>query len=342
MAHTTRQIQNRSNGIGLVPAGVACFSSGEFILRKFLAMRRRQIGIAACLLVALAPFASYCAAAQTAAPAEAQATTAPEPRMSADPVPGLLDTGFHQLYELNFQGAREQFISYQKARPEDPLGSAAEAASYLYEQFNAKGVFTSAFFLNDAKFMSGAAGSPADNHNDAFLSANGRAREMAKAQLKTSPGDSHALLVLTMTDGMESDYDALIVKKQLAALSLMRQAEAEAAKLLIADPDAKDAYLALGASQYIVGSLPSYKRAFLWFGGIHGDRAHGMDEMQLAADHGHYLSPFAKILLALACEREHQNERARALLAQLATEFPANPLFAHELALVDHPPTAKP
>jgi hypothetical protein len=296
--------------------------------------------------VALALFTPYYAAAQADAPAvaptEAPATITPEPRVSADPVPGMLDTGFHQLYDLNFQGAREHFISYQKARPQDPLGSAAEAASYLYEQFNAKGVFTSAFFLNDAKFMGGAEGSPADNHNDAFLSANGRARDMAKAQLKASPSDSHALLVLTMTDGMESDYDALIVKKQLAALSLMRQAEGEAAKLLVIDPDAEDAYLALGASQYIIGSLPSYKRAFLWFGGIHGDRAHGMDEMQLAADHGHYLSPFAKILLALACEREHQNERARALLAQLATEFPSNPLFAHELALVDHPATAKP
>jgi hypothetical protein len=278
------------------------------------------------------------------AAAQEETQTAPateQPKMSADPVPGMLDTGFHQLYELNFQGAREQFLSYQKARPNDPLGGAAEAASYLYEQFNAKGVFTSAFFLNDAKFLGGAEGSPSENQNQAFLRANDHAREMAKAQLKTSPGDAHALLVLTITDGMESDYDVIIIKKQLAGLSLMRQAEAEAAKLLIADPDAKDAYLALGASQYIIGSLPGYKRAFLFFGGIHGDRSRGMDEMQLAADHGHYLSPFAKILLALACEREHQNDRARVLLVQLSTEFPANPLYAHELALVEHPAQAR-
>jgi hypothetical protein len=278
------------------------------------------------------------------AAAQEETQTAPateQPKMSADPVPGMLDTGFHQLYELNFQGAREQFLSYQKARPNDPLRGAAEAASYLYEQFNAKGVFTSAFFLNDAKFLGGAEGSPSENQNQAFLRANDHAREMAKAQLKTSPGDAHALLVLTITDGMESDYDVIIIKKQLAGLSLMRQAEAEAAKLLIADPDAKDAYLALGASQYIIGSLPGYKRAFLFFGGIHGDRSRGMDEMQLAADHGHYLSPFAKILLALACEREHQNDRARVLLVQLSTEFPANPLYAHELALVEHPAQAR-
>ena len=43
----------------------------------------------------------------------------------------------------------------------------------------------------------------------------------------------------------------------------------------------------------------------------------------------------SQILLALALEREHQTERARALLADLTAEFPANPLFAHELSLVD-------
>ncbi len=250
----------------------------------------------------------------------------------------MLDSGFRQLYELNFEGARGQFLSYQKAQPDDPMGKAAEAACYLYEQFNAKGVFTSEFFLNDSKFLGGAEGSAAQNRNDAFLNANESARGMAKEQLKSKPGDAHALLVLTMTDGMEADYDAMIVKKQMAGLGLTRQAESEATKLLAIDPSAEDAYLALGTANYIIGSLPGYKRAFLWMGGMHGDRSRGMEQLQRTADHGHYLQPFAKILLALAYEREHQMDRARVLLADLANQFPANPLFARELALIDHRP----
>jgi hypothetical protein len=293
---------------------------------------KKRIGIASCIAAACALAAMFFFATR----AEAQGSPAIDtPRIEADPVPGMLDTGFHQLYELNFQGAREQFLAYQKLRQDDPLGKAAEAASYLYEEFNAKGVFTSEFFLNDAKFLGGADGSPAQNRNEAFLTANERARTMAKEQLKSNPSDAHALLVLTITDGMEADYDALIVKKQMAGLGLTRQAESEATKLLALDPSAEDAYLALGAGNYVIGSLPSYKRAFLWFGGIHGDRLRGMDEMQRTADHGHYLQPFAKILLALAYEREHQMDRARVLLAELASEFPANPLYARELALVD-------
>jgi hypothetical protein len=255
---------------------------------------------------------------------------------SSDPARAvLLDEGFRKLYELNFSGARLEFRSYQNAEPQDPVGKAAEAASYLYEQFNAKGVFTSAFFLNDSKFLGGVDGSASSNRNTDFLSANDDARKMAKEQLKSDPQDPRALMALTLADGMESDYDALIVKKQMAALGLMRQAESDASKLLAVDPSAQDAYVALGASNYIIGCLPGFKRAFLFFGGIHGDRARGMEQMQVAADHGRYLRPFAKILLALACEREHDTKHARQLLTELTNEFPANPLFARELDLLD-------
>jgi len=269
---------------------------------------------------------------QTAAP------VAPAPAHAEAPPPPaeLLNSGFRDLYELNFKAGREQFLSYEKARPDDPMGKAAEAASYLYEQFNQKGIFTSEFFLNDEKFLGGASGSPSENRNDPFMQTNHQAREMANERLKADPKDKLGLLVLTMTDGMEADYDALIVKKQMAALGLTKQADAEALKLLAVDPNAEDAYMALGAANYIIGCLPGYKRAFLWFGGVHGDRERGMDQLQRTAEHGHYLKPFAKAWLALACEREHQNDRARQLLVELQTEFPANPLFAHELELLDH------
>ncbi len=262
------------------------------------------------------------------------------PAEAASPA-GLLDAGFRDLYELNFKGGRERFLSYQKTVPSDPMGKAAEAASYLYEQFNAKGIFTSEFFLNDEKFLGGASGSPAENRNEAFLTSNRAARDMASERLRSDPRDRQALLVLTITDGMEADYDALIVKKQMAALGLTKQADAEALKLLAIDPSAEDAYMALGAANYIIGCLPGYKRAFLWFGGVHGDRQRGMEQLERTAEHGHYLQAFAKAWLALACEREHQPDRARQLLTELAAEFPANPLFARELALVSQPSDTK-
>jgi hypothetical protein len=281
----------------------------------------------------------------TAAATPQNAVEAPKseqaPVMEADPSSKLLESGYRHLYELNFTAARLDFVSYQKERPEDPLGKASEAASYLFEQFDARGVLTSEFFVNDQTFLGGVPGSAEQNHNAGFVEANTQAREQAKKLLKSNPKDIHGLLALTIADGMESDYDAIIIKKQLPGLSMMRQAEADAKTLLAIDPNEQDANVALGMSNYVIGSLPSYKRAFLWFGGLHGDKQRGMDQMGSAAEHGHYLQPFAKVMLALAYEREHKPERARELLSELAVEFPRNSVFARELALVDNPSCCK-
>ncbi|HTZ72637.1 MAG TPA: hypothetical protein VMB47_01845 [Candidatus Aquilonibacter sp.] len=286
-----------------------------------------QAGCTAGVLLLAIPAAS----ARSSRKTDASATSiAPSPKAAL-----ILDSGFRDLYKLDFTGAREQFQDYQKEQPADPLGKAAEAATYLYEQFNQKGVLTSKFFLDDDKFLGGVDGSAANNHNAAFLAANDAAREAARARLKIDPQDRDALLAITMADGMESNYDELIEKKEIPALTLMRQAEAEAKTLLAIDPSASDAYVALGTSNYVIGCLPGYKKMFLWFGGIHGDKDRGMAQLETAAQDGHYLAPFAKILLALASEREHQDAQARTLLTELTREFPENPLFAHELQLLN-------
>lgn len=224
---------------------------------------------------------------------------------------------------------------YQAENPGDPLCKAAEAASYLFEEFHMKGVLTSSFFLNDKKFLNGAEGKPDPNLSPPFLRALAEARSKARARLRSNPRDSGALFALAICDGMEADYDAVIAHKQVASLGLIRDAEEEAAKLLAADPAAKDAFVSLGAANYIVGSLPLYKRFFAWVGGVHGNRDRGIHQLQMAAEGGHYLKPYAKILLALAYEREHRFDRAQPLLDELSREFPENPIFAQELRLAE-------
>ena len=131
---------------------------------------------------------------------------------------------------------------------------------------------------------------------------------------------------------MQADYASLIDKHQLDSLKKIREADTYSKKLLVVAPDAADAYLGLGTANYIIGSLPGIKKFFLGFAGIHGDKKAGIQQLEIAADRGHYLRPFAKILLALAALREKKPEVARAQLNELVAEFPENPLFASELA----------
>jgi len=61
-------------------------------------------------------------------------------------------------------------------------------------------------------------------------------------------------------------------------------------------------------------------------------------ELQLTAQRGHYLAPFARILLAIAYVRDKDKLRARDLLVSLRDEFPHNPLFAQEISRLDTEP----
>jgi hypothetical protein len=246
-----------------------------------------------------------------------------------------LDAGFARLYELKFSEARRIFHDYIAGHPKEPMGQAALAASYLFEIFNEEGVFTSSFFLNDKTLLGGVTRPANPAQQAAFLAANGRARQMAQARLNTDARDPDGLFVLTLANGMEADYDALIVKRQLASLSLLHQTKKTANVLLAVNPQASDAYLALGAANYIIGCLPGYKRFFLRLGGIRGDRETGMRQLSRAAHHGHYLKPFAKAMLALAALREKQPGLARKLFGELHAEFPENDVFASELAKLD-------
>ncbi|MGA8768568.1 MAG: hypothetical protein WB559_16250 [Candidatus Acidiferrales bacterium] len=251
-----------------------------------------------------------------------------------------LDAGFHLLYELKPEQAHTQFEAWQKSHPEDPLGSASEAAAYLFEECYRQGVLTSEFFLDDKRFLGKIPLKPDPERRAEFFAADNQAQDLAQRELKTNPDDPNALFAMSLSLGMQADYASLIDKRQLDSLKKIRQADTYSKKLLKIAPDAADAYLGLGTANYFIGSQPILKRFFLVFAGIHGDKKAGIQQIQIAADHGHYLRPFAKIMLALAALREKKPEVARTQLHELVMEFPENPLFANELAkLKDSPPT---
>jgi hypothetical protein len=251
-----------------------------------------------------------------------------------------LDAGFHLLYELKPAEARQHFEAWQKSHPEDPLGSAAEAASYLFEECYRQGVLTSAYFLDDNRFLGKVPIKPDPELRAAFFAADKQTLALAQPLLQKNRDDANALFAMTLSLGMQADYASLIDRHQLDSLKMIREADSYAKRLLAIAPEGADAYLTLGAANYIIGSLPGLKKFLLGFAGIHGDKKLGLQQLQIAADRGHYLRPFAKILLALAALREKKPEIARVQLKELVAEFPENPLFASELAKLGASPAA--
>ena len=247
------------------------------------------------------------------------------------PVPELV-AGFNLLYQQKFTEARETFGDWRSHNPEEPFGEVALAASHLFEELYRQGVLTSDFFLNEKRFLHGIDGKPDPVRMSNFREALTQARTLARQRQKTNAKDPEALFALALASGMESDADAILEKKQLDGLKRMKEANEYAKQLLAQRPDATDAYVAPGIANYIIGSLnPGYRLA-LWFGGIHGDKKLGMEQVAKTAENGRYLRPFAKIMLALAARREKQNVLAQKLLRELKEEFPSNDTFAAEYA----------
>jgi tetratricopeptide (TPR) repeat protein len=242
-----------------------------------------------------------------------------------------IELGFSLLYSLKFDEARRQFEAWQKMNPEDPLGYVAMAASYLFEEFNEHHVLTSQFFLDDNRLLGGIPEKADKVRVAKFNAANQRGKELALKHISKNPGDTETLFALAAANGLQADFEAILEKHAMKSLSLTRKAEGYASQLLALQPDATDAWFCVGAANYIIGSLPAYKRFFLWFGGIHGDKRLGMEQMSITAERGHYLKPFAEIFVALASIREHQEDVARKYFRDLAARFPDNPLYQTEL-----------
>jgi len=259
----------------------------------------------------------------------ASSTDAPGPAFSSVPE---LEKGFHLLYEQKFHEARELFQDWAAKNPTEPFGQVSLAASYLFEEFYLQQVLTSDYFLDDKRFLGGITGTPDPGRIKAFQDSVTRARALATERLKRQPRDPEGLYSLTLCAGMQSDADSMLLKKHYDGLKHLKEANANAEMLLKDHPDAYDVYVAPGIAYYVIGSLSSSARFFLWFGGIHGDKQLGMSQVQKTADNGHYLKPFGKILLALSARREKQDALAQKNLKELTEEFPGNAVYDAEYA----------
>ena len=243
-----------------------------------------------------------------------------------------LDRGFLGLYNLDFTGAEGDFAAWEKQHPDDPVGPVSEAAGLLFSEFNRLGVLEAQFYENNDSFAARRKLTPDAAVRDRFQAAIARSQNLAHARRSKDANDRDALFALTLSSGLQADYAALIEKRNLASLHYTKEASASAQQLLAVCHDCYDALLATGFSKYIIGSLSAPVRWILRLGGLPADKQGGIADLQTTAEHGHYLAPFARILLAIAYVREKDKPRALEVLTGLRREFPGNTLFSREIA----------
>lgn len=245
-----------------------------------------------------------------------------------------IDEAFHRLYEFNFPAAHAVLDRYILAHPQEPLPYAVRASAYLFFELDRLGLLEQEFLTDDDRIVAKKSLKPDPGIRMRFNQAVQDAQSRAQTLLTAHPSDKNALFTMCMTQGMVTDYMALVEKHQIRSLSPAKSSNKYAQQLLRTDPQFYDAYLSAGVTEYIVGSLPFFIRWFQHFENVQGSKEQGIRNLQIVAERGHYLRPFAKILLGIVYMREKKPQRTEQLLAELMQEYPQNPLLRRELTKV--------
>jgi hypothetical protein len=243
-----------------------------------------------------------------------------------------LETGYLQMYDLDFDAAHASFHAWEQEHSEDPLGPVSDAAAYLFSEFDRLHVLQAELFTDDSTFAHRSKLVPNLTTKSAFEGALTRGEKLAARELSRSPQDTNALFAQILANGLRSNYLAMIEKRNMAALVCMKTARSLAEKLLARDPSFYDAYLAVGVENYLLGITAAPVRWLLRIEGAETDKRQGLANLELTAREGRYLAPYARLLLAVAALRDKDRLTATHLLEGLARQFPHNPLYRSELA----------
>ncbi len=253
-----------------------------------------------------------------------------------------LDQGYRARYNLDFDNGHRLFVQWAMHEAQNPLGPVSQASGYLFQEFERLGVLKSELFADDAAFEARRRPSPDRDLKLRFQQQLMLADQLADEMLNQNPSSPDALLAKTLVNGLQADYAALIERRNGASLSYTKEGRRWAERLLHTDASCNDAYVALGAENYLVSIKPMLVRWLARLSGARADRERGIQQLRLAAQNGRFLKPFAKLLLAVAALRDHDRGMARMLLADLQQEFPRNPLYSDELNRLKRHPSSIP
>lgn len=254
---------------------------------------------------------------------------------NSDPV---VERGYREMYNLNFDEAHKTFADWEREHPSDPLGPVSNAAAYLFAEFDRLNILHSEFFVEDSIFRRIPRVTADPNVRRAFDDELSKAEQLADTALIRAPEETNALFAKILALGLRADYVALIERRDFDSLKIVKSSRATAEKLLALDSSYYDAYLAIGVENYLLSLKAAPVRWVLRMGGAEADRDRGLENLRMTAEKGMYLRPYARLLLAVAALRDKDRMQAREILDSLSREFPHNHLYAEEYArlLVNH------
>ena len=272
---------------------------------------RRQVQAILILLLAATPFAHSISVPLSGTP---------------------LNDGYHALYNLDFSAAHSHFQQWIAAHPEDCLGPASDAAAYIFTEFDLLGVLDIELFADDDRFTSRKRPDVNPALKQGFQDRIAQAERLADTALQHKPNDANAFYCKAVTSGMQADWASLIDRHEYGAFKFSELASKYAKQALAISPTLYDANLAVGIENYMLSLKAAPIRWILGMTGAGTNKAEGVRLLTLTAEQGHYLAPFARLMLAVGELRDGRTQQGKAILISLSQEFPRNTLYQRQIA----------
>jgi hypothetical protein len=243
-----------------------------------------------------------------------------------------LNDGYHAMYNLDFATAHNHFQQWISSHPEDCLGPASDAAAFLFTEFDLLGVLDIELFADDDRFTSRKRPDVNPTLKQGFENRISQSEHLADVALQHNPNDANAFYCKAVTSGMQADWASLIDRREYGAFKFSELASKYAKQALAISPTLYDANLAVGIENYMLSLKAAPIRWILGMAGAGTNKAEGVRLLKLTAEQGHYLAPFARLMLAVGELRDGHTQQGKAILVSLSQEFPQNTLYQRQIA----------
>lgn len=248
-----------------------------------------------------------------------------------NPTTDLQARGLQHGFNLDYPEALAAFEEAIAADPGDATALRLAAATLWTQMLFERGAVSVEDYLGQARTK--LAPMPASPHKVArFNDYVNRALKIAEQRLREAPNSADAHFQFGAAAALRATYIATIEGRLAGSLGAARRAYHAHKRVLLLDPQRKDAGLVVGMYQYTVASLPFHMKLMARLAGFESNRASGLRLVEGAAQHGGNAQTNARLTLVLMYSREQRHDDALRVIAELRQQYPRNRLLRMEAA----------
>jgi tetratricopeptide (TPR) repeat protein len=237
-----------------------------------------------------------------------------------------IQLGVRDVYNLEYETARQRFQELVEAAPDDPAGYVYLAWTEWVKELGSQQElsidrFASSDFFSEAPLYRMHVDPGAEAR---FRQLSQQGIDRARARLSRNPNDRTALFVLGQAYQNLASFEASLKRSWWSAFRYGSRTYRYNRDLLRQDPNLYDARLATGVYHYVTGSLAWNVKWLAFAMGYSGGREAGKREIETTAERGQLAGDDARVVLTLIYTREHRYPQAFEQLQHLLRKYPQN------------------